>query len=211
MAQQVSKEVEEATAPNQGASVFRTSCRHSRNPVQDVVESACCRTGRSSPAPSVPFWWQPTKDSKKENTSLLTLTTCTPRVRIQIVPAKITEHWERNLRDTPTFPSTMGRPRCGSGGLEPAALRWVAREVDEEAVVWRGEAIWPPEQQCIRVVGTPSGHPDFILHFFGTKSDAHSRLFQRIPAVLSPQLLLQRVPPSMTPNVEVPELGPGHF
>ena len=81
----------------------------------------------------------------------------------------------------------MGRPRCGTVEvLSPLAVQHsqrVAREVDEEAVVWRGDATLPFEQQGIRVLGTPVGHPDYIRHFLQKKSDAHSRLFERIPSV----------------------------
>ena len=88
------------------------------------------------------------------------------------------------------------------GGHEPAScqsLQRAAREVDEEAVVWRGDATLPLEQQDIRAMGTQLAqtrpifflHPDFIrattltisFSFIGKKSDAHSRLFERIPAV----------------------------
>ena len=174
-----------------------------------------------SALPSTPLWWQPTKDSKQENTSLLTLTTCTPRVRILIASAKPTVPWERNPRDTRTFPSTMGRPRCGTVEvLSPQAVQHSRRL----HVRWM-KATLSHEQQGIRVLGTPVGHPDFIRHFLGKKSDAHSRLFERIPSVGDLQaawllllycadcalLSLQRMPRSMTSKCEVLEQGFGHF
>ena len=74
----------------------------------------------------------------------------------------------------------------GSGGLEPAscqALQRAARDVDEEAVVWREDASLPP---------LATGHPSLGDTFRAPRlhppcpreeSDAHSRLFERIPAV----------------------------
>ena len=99
------------------------------------------------------------------------------------------------------------------GGLEPAgcpALQRVGREVKQW---WRGDATLPLEQQGIRVLGTPVGHPNFIHHFLRKKSDAHSRLFERIPSVgdlqaawllllycaaAKPNFLLRTVSPAFT-------------
>ena len=65
---------------------------------------------------STPLWWQPTKD---QNTSLLTLTICTPRVRIQLASAKPTVHWERNSHANISIHD--GKTKVwNSGGLEVA-------------------------------------------------------------------------------------------
>ena len=142
---------------------------------------------------------------------------CTPRVRILIALATPTVPWERNSRHTRTSPCTMGRPRCGTVEvLSPLAVqhsrglhvRWMKKQ-------WcgGGDATLPPEQQGIRVLGTPVGHPDFIRHFLRKKSDAHSRLFERIPSVgdlqaawllllycaaAKPNFLLRTVSPAFT-------------
>ena len=139
----------------------------------------------------------------------LTLTTCTPRVRILISSAKPTVPWERNSRDTRTFPSTMGRPKCGTAVvLSPQTVQH-SRGLH---VRWMNATL-PHEQQGIRVLGTPAGHPDFTRHFLGKKSDAHSRLFERIPSVgdlqaawllllycadAKPNFLLRTVSPAFT-------------
>ena len=88
------------------------------------------------------------------------LTTCTLRVRIQVAPAKAHRTLERNSRDTPTFPSTTGKPRCGTEEVMTSKLSSTPKnrtEADEEAVVWRGHAVLPPEQQGSGVLATPLG------------------------------------------------------
>ena len=51
----------------------------------------------------------------------------------------------------------------GAGIRPPAceALEWIARAVDPRAVVWKGPEL-PVEDQGIKVLGTPLGHPEFI-------------------------------------------------
>ena len=106
-------------------------------------------------------------------------------MRIQTVSVKPPVHWEEFERHANTI--HHGKTKVwNSGGLEPPgceALQRAARWVDDEAVVWWGDATSPPEQQGIRALGTPPRHPDFIRHFLGKKSDAQSCLFERTPSV----------------------------
>ena len=63
----------------------------------------------------------------------------------------------------------------------------VARRVNPEAIVWRGDTALPRSQQGVKVLGVPVGQPEFVLNFLERKTEEHSVLFQRIPAVEDPQ------------------------
>ena len=79
---------------------------------------------------------------------------------IQITSAKPTVHWERNSRDTRTFPSTMRRPRCGTADvLSQQVVQRAAREVDEEAVEGRGDADCPLSNRASESWGHHWGTP----------------------------------------------------
>ena len=70
-----------------------------------------------------------------------------------------------------------------STGERPEAcdeLERVARLNDLEAIVWRGSGI-PLDQQGIKVLGAPIGHPEFVRRQLETVSQEHPTLLSRIP------------------------------
>ena len=80
------------------------------------------------------------------------------------------------------------------GGVPPPGmdiLTRAARRLKLEAVVSRGDTSLPRYQQGL----IPVGQPEFVVSYLERKSEEHSVLFQRIPAVEDPQaawLLLLR-------------------
>ena len=52
-----------------------------------------------------------------------------------------------------------------------------------DAIVWRGDASLPLEQQGVKILGVPVGQPDYVRHFLSVKSTEHETLFERIPQV----------------------------
>ena len=76
------------------------------------------------------------------------------------------------------------------GGVPPPGmdiLTRAARRLKPEAVVWRGDTSLPRCQQGVKILGVPVGQPEFVVSFLERKSEEHSVLFQRIPAVEDPQ------------------------
>ena len=72
------------------------------------------------------------------------------------------------------------------GGAVPAGvaeLTAAARQVREDATVWRGDPELRPDQQGVKVLGTPIGQPEFVQEFLAKKSREHQTLFERIPLV----------------------------
>ena len=70
-------------------------------------------------------------------------------------------------------------------GIPPGtnSLTRSARVVKPDAVVWRGDASLPLEQQGVKILGVPVGQPEFVRHFVSLKSVEHETLFERIPQV----------------------------
>ena len=54
---------------------------------------------------------------------------------------------------------------------------------EEDAIVWRGDPELRPDQQGVKVLGTPIGQPEFVQEFLAKKSREHQTLFERIPLV----------------------------
>ena len=70
------------------------------------------------------------------------------------------------------------------GGVVPtgvAELTASARQVMEDATVWRGDPELRSEQQGVKVLGTPIGQPEFVQEFLAKKSREPLTLFERIP------------------------------
>ena len=61
-------------------------------------------------------------------------------------------------------------------------LERVAQEQNPAARVWRGGGI-PVEQQGIKILGTPLGHPAHVQRFLNSISEEHQTLRRRIPLV----------------------------
>ena len=72
-----------------------------------------------------------------------------------------------------------------SGTYPPACagLQRAAMDVFPKAVVWRGDAELPTNQQGFKVLGVPFGHPAFVKKFLEQKIAEHRVLLERIPAV----------------------------
>ena len=65
-------------------------------------------------------------------------------------------------------------------------LEVIARRSDPNARVWRGSNL-PFDQQGIKILGTPLGHPQFLEAHLNRKSAEHDVLLERIPTVLDLQ------------------------
>ena len=71
-------------------------------------------------------------------------------------------------------------------GDEPetcARLQAAAAVVDQSAVVWRGDHTLPVSSQGVKILGSPVGHPGYVSAQLQVKSDSHSVLLDRIPAM----------------------------
>ena len=76
-------------------------------------------------------------------------------------------------------------------GVRPGAcdiLERAARERDPDARVWRGAGV-PPEEQGIKVLGTPIGHPEYVRRFLIRLTDEHQTLLNRIPSLVTSKQL----------------------
>ena len=72
------------------------------------------------------------------------------------------------------------------GGEAPRgwrALTAAARQVDLDAIVWRGDPELPPSEQGVKVLGTPLGHPEYVRAFLQKSTRTHRQLLERIPAI----------------------------
>ena len=70
-------------------------------------------------------------------------------------------------------------------GVQPGAcdiLERAAHDRDPDARVWRGAGV-PPEEQGIKILGTPIGHPEYVRRFLIRLTDEHQTLLDRIPLV----------------------------
>ena len=59
-------------------------------------------------------------------------------------------------------------------------LTAVARLADPTAIVWRGDLGLPPEEQGVKILGTPLGHPSFVRSQLATLSAKHEQLISKI-------------------------------
>ena len=72
------------------------------------------------------------------------------------------------------------------GGEPPRGWRAVtaaARQVDPDAIVWRGDPELPPSEQGVKVLGTPLGHLENVQAFLQKSTRTHRQLLERIPAI----------------------------
>ena len=84
--------------------------------------------------------------------------------------------------------STLARPRSGTrleSGLRCVdVLERIARVQDPTATVWKGSGPGIPfEEQGIKVLGSPVGHPAFVTRQLERTSVKHQVLSDRIPLV----------------------------
>ena len=61
-------------------------------------------------------------------------------------------------------------------------LEQIARTVNPTARVWRGSGV-PTEQQGMKILGTPLGHPDFVWRHLAELAAEQRLLLERIPCV----------------------------
>ena len=87
--------------------------------------------------------------------------------------AKITLHFRKTV-----IWNKSGRAPEGVEVLEEAA-----RRVDPSALVWRDNPELPNNRQGVVVFGTPVGHAEFVSRVLEEKTQEHSVLLERIPAV----------------------------
>ena len=59
-------------------------------------------------------------------------------------------------------------------------LTAAARVADPTATVWRGDLGLPPEEQGVKILGTPLGHPSFVRSQLATLSAKHDQLISKI-------------------------------
>ena len=101
------------------------------------------------------------------------------------------QFWHRSFNVTHTSICTRARPKCGTEAVRSRkgieAITRAARAVKPDAIVWRGETSLPPEEQGIKVLGAPIGHPAFVHKYLEKKSIEQAELFQRIPHVKDTQ------------------------
>ena len=67
-------------------------------------------------------------------------------------------------------------------GME--VLQAVARVNDPDAIVWRGDPTLHNEEQGVRILGTPLGHPEFVHPEFvrsqlAAVSETHDQLMEK--------------------------------
>ena len=70
-----------------------------------------------------------------------------------------------------------------ASGIRPeicTVLERMARETDWTARVWRGSEV-PEDEQGMKVLGTPLGHPQYVRRFLSQLSEKHNLLLRRIP------------------------------
>ena len=64
-------------------------------------------------------------------------------------------------------------------GVTPAGseiLTAAAKVANPTAIVWRGDLELPPEEQGVKILGTPLGHPSFVRSQLATLSAKHEQL-----------------------------------
>ena len=79
--------------------------------------------------------------------------------------------------------STQAKQKSGIQQVKPPGcnvLQMVAETFDPTAVVWRGSGL-PTQQQGMKVLGTPLGHPEFVKTNLELKSISHQTFLDRIP------------------------------
>ena len=70
-----------------------------------------------------------------------------------------------------------------ASGIRPeicTVLERMARETDRTARVWRGSEV-PEDEQGMKVLGTPLGHPQYVRRFLSPFSEKHKVLLRRTP------------------------------
>ena len=56
-----------------------------------------------------------------------------------------------------------------------AVLTAAARVGDPTAIVWRGDPHFPPEEQGVKILGTPLGHPRYVSTQLAALTDKHEQ------------------------------------
>ena len=97
------------------------------------------------------------------------------------------ENFRRSLRRrclrTLTSGSTLEGLKFGTFQASPPGVDSLTRRertVKPDAIVWRGDASLPLEQQGVKILGVPIGQPECVRHFLSLKSVEH---VERIPQV----------------------------
>ena len=69
------------------------------------------------------------------------------------------------------------------GGVVPVGidvLQAVARVNDPHAIVWGGDPTLRSEEQGVRILGTPWGHPKFVRSQLTVLSETHDQLLEKV-------------------------------
>ena len=72
-----------------------------------------------------------------------------------------------------------------ASGIRPetcTVLERMARETDRIARVWRGSEV-PEDEQGMKVLGTPLGHPQFVRRLLSQLSEKHKGVAPPRPSV----------------------------
>ena len=91
---------------------------------------------------------------------------CSP-ARVSEVHAILAQELERHAHIRLHLGKTQIWNRGGTVPTGVAELTAAARRVKPDAVVWRGDAQLPLESQGVRVLGTPTGRPEYVEDFLG--------------------------------------------
>ena len=67
------------------------------------------------------------------------------------------------------------------GGIE--VLQVVARVNDPDAIVWRRDPTLCNEEQGVRILGTPLGHPKFVRSQLAALSETHDQLLEKVLSI----------------------------
>ena len=70
--------------------------------------------------------------------------------------------------------------RAGVAPAGSAALTAAARVADPSAIVWRGDPHLPPEEQGVKILGTPLGHPSYVRSQLAALTAKHEHLISNI-------------------------------
>ena len=91
--------------------------------------------------------------------------------------------WKKKCGGTPRSDSTSGKQWSGTRVVLPQRVLKLWRRQPEE---WT-QRLWypdlPTDRQGVVVLGTPVGHPEFVSRVLEQKTQEHSTLLERIPAV----------------------------
>ena len=70
--------------------------------------------------------------------------------------------------------------RAGVALAGSAALTAAARLADPSAIMWRGDPRLPPDEQGVKILGTPLGHTSYVRSQLAALTAKHEHLISNI-------------------------------